>query len=72
MTESSDHTFPIPHERLSPEALQNLIEEYVSRDGTNIADVQAMAKVVRRHLDQGKVIVVFDSDSETTNIVSVD
>lgn len=72
MPELPAQPIQIPHDRLSPEALQSLIEEYVSRDGTNIADVLAMAKVVRRQLDQGKVIVVYDSENETTNIVPAD
>ena len=72
MPELPSPPIPIPHDRLSPEALQSLIEEYVSRDGTNVADVLAMAKVVRRQLDQGNVIVVYDSETETTNIVLAD
>jgi uncharacterized protein YheU (UPF0270 family) len=66
----------IPHRELSPEALSGLIEEFVTRDGTDsgytrgsLAENVAM---VRRQLDAGQAVVAFDNLTQTCNIVSVE
>ncbi len=66
----------IPHRRLSPEALEGLIEEFVTRHGTDsgytrgsLADSVAM---VRRQLDSGRAVIVFDNRSGSWNIVPAD
>ena len=66
----------IPHRRLSPEALSGLIEEFVTRDGTDsgytrgsLAENVAM---VRRQLDAGQAVIVFDPRYNSWNIVSAD
>ena len=66
----------IPADRLSREALDGLIEEFVTREGTDYGDQEftlddKKAAVVRQ-LDRGDVVVVFDSESETCNIVPKD
>jgi uncharacterized protein YheU (UPF0270 family) len=66
----------IPHRQLSPEALAGLIEEFVTRDGTDsgytrgsLAENVAM---VRRQLDAGLAVVVYDNRTRTCNIVPLD
>jgi len=66
----------IPHRQLSPDALSGLIEEFVTRDGTDsgytrgsLAENVAM---VRRQLDAGQALVAFDNLTKTCNIVSVE
>jgi len=66
----------IPHRQLSTEALSGLIEEFVTRDGTDsgytrgsLAENVAM---VRRQLDAGQAVVAFDNLTKTCNIVSVE
>jgi hypothetical protein len=66
----------IPHRRLSPDALAGLIEEFVTRDGTDsgytrgsLAENVAM---VRRQLDAGRAVIVFDSRLQTWNIIPAD
>ena len=60
-------------EQLSPEALQGLLEEFVSREGTDYghADRSLASKVedVRRQLEAGDARIVFDPESETASIV---
>jgi uncharacterized protein len=68
----ADSIIPIPPDRLSPEVLTRLIEEYVSRDGTNLADTATMVKHVRKQLERGDVIIIFDVDNDNTNIVAKD
>ena len=66
----------IPPDSLSREALRALVEEFVTRDGTDYGAVEHSleAKVtdVLRQLDRGEVCIVFDPESETTTIVSAE
>jgi uncharacterized protein YheU (UPF0270 family) len=66
----------IPHKQLSPEALSGLIEEFVTRDGTDsgytrgsLAENVAM---VRRQLDGGQAVIVYDNRTNTCNIIAVE
>jgi len=58
---------------LSAVALRGLIEEFVSRDGTDYGiherDLEDKVEDVRRQLERGDAIIVFDPEAETVNIV---
>ena len=58
---------------LSPEALRGLVEEFVTRDGTDYGSVERSIedkiRDVLRQLANGEARIVFDPDSETANIV---
>ena len=62
----------IPHQMLSPEALQGVIEAFVTREGTDYGtqDVSLATKVwqVRQQLDVGIAILVYDADTESCTI----
>lgn len=64
----------IPHQDLSPDALEGLIEEFVTRDGTDYGqdEVPLAAKVaqVQRQLARGQVVIVFDALSESVSILT--
>ena len=64
----------IPHQQLSPSALRGLVEEFVTRDGTDygLQEISLEQKVrsVLRQLDKGKVVIVFDPANESCHIVS--
>ena len=60
----------IPPEKLSPDALTGLIEEFVSRDGTDLAEVSSKSDQVRRALAAGHLVIAFDEISETVNILT--
>jgi uncharacterized protein YheU (UPF0270 family) len=62
----------IPMDRLSDDVLDALIEEFVSRDGTDLADAQSKIAQVRTQLRRGQIVIVYDEESETTNIVPKD
>lgn len=66
----------IPHQQLAPETLDALIEEFVTREGTEYGeqDVPLTTKVsqVRDQLERGTVVIVFDPAIETTSLVSAD
>jgi uncharacterized protein len=62
----------IPHEMLSPEALQGIIEAFVTREGTDYGtqDASLATKVVqvRQQLDAGTAVIVYDQDTESCTI----
>lgn len=63
----------IPHDQLEPDTLRALIEEFVTREGTEYGeqDVSLAAKVaqVMRQLERGEVAISYDMDTESCNIV---
>jgi len=66
----------IPFNELSPEALQGVIEEFLTRDGTDYGEFEVSLDTkihqVMNHLHSGKVVIVFDQKLGTCNIVSKD
>jgi hypothetical protein len=64
----------VPFERIEPETLRNLIQEFVTRDGTNWGDVDGALEnkvaQVMRQLRNRQAKVVFDLKSQTANIVT--
>lgn len=64
----------IPHQQLSPDALQGLIEEFITREGTDygVQEISLVDKVaqVKRQLEQGEVVIVFDIATETVTLLT--
>ena len=62
----------IPVNSLSPEALQGVIEEFISRYGTDYGESEASPdtsfRQVKHKLEKGLAVLIFDDDTETTNI----
>ena len=59
---------------LSPEALRGLVEEFVTRDGTDYGDVERSVEdkveQVLAQLASGEARIVFDPEEETASIVT--
>jgi uncharacterized protein len=66
----------IPISRLSAKALQGVIEEFVLREGTDYGTKEVSAETkfgqVKEKLEKGSVVLVFDDETETTNILLAD
>ena len=66
----------IPYDQLSPEALQGVIEEFVTRDGTDYGEVEISLETkisqVLAQLKSGRAVIVFDQKSETCTILKSD
>ena len=66
----------IPYDKLSTEALQSLIEEFVTRDGTDTGyekkSLTNDVAMVKGQLKRGGAIIVFDQSTKTSNIVPKD
>jgi len=63
----------IPHSQLSDEALRAIIEEFISREGSEygLIEYSFEEKVghVIKQLERGEVVVTFDALSETCNLM---
>ena len=66
----------VPYTKLSEEALNGLIEEFVTRDGTDTGytknTLEQNVGMVKRQLKQGDVIVAYDEKTQTANLVAKD
>ena len=66
----------IPYDQLSPEALDSIIAQFVSRDGPDSGhvDVSFEHKVerVKNQLKSGSSSIFYDNSTQSCNIVSKD
>jgi uncharacterized protein len=66
----------IPVKRLSKKALQGVIEEYISRAGTDYGEREisweTKFRQVKQKLENGLAVIIFEDETETTNIFLVD
>lgn len=59
----------IPSKLLSPTALRAVVEEFVTRDGTDHSSVERRIESILRQLDAGRVELHFDDETKTCNIL---
>ena len=63
----------IPHSQLSDKALRAIIEEFVSREGSEYGPIEYSfedkVENVIKQLERGEVVVTFDAASETCNLI---
>ena len=62
----------IPHMQLSPAALRAVVEEFVTRDGTDHSAVERRIANVLRQLHAGRAELHFDGETQTCNILSAE
>lgn len=64
----------IPYQELSVDALQALIEEFVTRSGTDYGTSEASlaekVEQVKQQLQKGEAVIVYDAAMESCNITS--
>lgn len=64
----------IPHTAVKSDVLRAVIEEFVTREGTDYGQtafsLESKVAAVLRQLEEKKVFLVFDAESETCDIVS--
>ena len=60
----------IPHDRLDRKTLRRVIEEFVTRDGTELTDTADKIEQVRLLLMQGEVELWFDEKTRSCNIIA--
>ncbi len=63
----------IPYDQSSIEALKGVIEEFVTRDGTDYGEIEVSLEIkisqVLEQIKSGKAVIVFDQDTETCTIL---
>ncbi len=66
----------IPYNQLSPDALEGLIAQFVSRDGNDSGNVDAAfarkIESVKSQLKSGRALILYDPETQSCNIVSKD
>ncbi len=66
----------IPYDQLSPEALQGVVEEFVTRDGTDYGETEISLETkidqVRAQLKNGKAVIIFDQETESCTVLKSD
>ena len=64
----------VPYQDLAPETLRNLIEDLVTRDGTDYGAVEKTleqkAAALLRQLESGEAKLVFDLTTETIGLMT--
>ena len=65
----------IPYDQLSQETLDALLEEFITREGTDYGAVEIPLDVklnqLIRQIKKGEVLIVFDSASESTTLMTL-
>lgn len=62
----------IPYDQLNPQTLRALVEEFVTRDGTDLSDASRSVERVIQALRSGHAIIEFDEEEGTTTIMPID
>jgi hypothetical protein len=66
----------IPANKLSAEALKGVIDEFVSRGGTDYGEIETSPETkfrqVKQKLASGLAVLIYDDETETTNIFMKD
>lgn len=63
----------IPYDQLEPDTLNRLIEDFVTRDGTDNGDetpLQTRVLRVRQALAKGQAFILFDADSAQCQLLA--
>jgi len=67
-------TITVPWQQLSADALRGLIEEFVTRDGTDYGEqemgLERRVQQVQRWLERGEALILFSQESGQCNIVA--
>jgi uncharacterized protein YheU (UPF0270 family) len=63
----------VPWQKLSPQALRGVVEEFITREGTDYGDViyslDQKVQHVMAQIRRGEAVIVFDDETETCNIL---
>lgn len=64
----------IPLERLPPELLAAIIEEYICREGTdygaNEVSLETKMQQIKKQISRGDIVITFDQETETCNLLT--
>lgn len=70
----SNRNVLIPISQLQEETLNNILEEFITREGTDYGDyeisLQQKVERLKRQIVKGDVVIVFDSVLENVNLMT--
>ena len=69
------HTMLIPHTLLSADVLQNVIEDFVTREGTDNGDetpLETRVLRVQQALKTYQAVIIFDPDTQQCSLALAD
>lgn len=73
-TDEAARRVEVPYAQLPPDALRRLVEEFVTRDGTDYGAVERTlaekVALLMRQLEGGEAAIVVDPETETIDIVA--
>lgn len=68
------HPILVNHQDLSSEALDNLIDSFISREGTDYGwqeiNLETKRKQIFKQLSQGEIKIVFDPNTESVTLLT--
>jgi uncharacterized protein YheU (UPF0270 family) len=71
--DAPDGPVRVDHRALRPDTLRRLVEEFVTRDGTDYGevevDLEARARAALAALEAGEVVIVFDPATSSVTLV---
>lgn len=71
--DAAERRIEVPPDALAPELLRRVIEEFVTRDGTDYGAVERSldekVAAVRRQLDAGEALILVDPEEGSVDIV---
>lgn len=63
----------IPPDELNKETLQALMEEFITREGTDYGDreldLESKVEMLKHQLSSGEALIVFDAATESVNVM---
>jgi len=66
----------IPHTELNKSTLKSLIEEFVSRDGTDYGETEVSLdekiEQIMQQLENNEIVIVFDPETESCTLVTTE
>lgn len=73
VAKTGENPIEIDHQSLSPEALLNIIESFILREGTDYGaeEMSLATKVqqIRRQLEKSEIKIYFDQATQTVSLV---
>ena len=74
MDEIKQTPISIEPNMVSPDVLQNILEEYILREGTNYGEVEISLETkvsqLLKQIHKGDIVLVFDTESESVNLLT--
>jgi len=72
--QNSRQAVRVPYDQLSPEVLEAVIEEFILREGTDYGETEVplerKIERVRKQLETGRALIVFDDSMQSCTILS--